>query len=216
MMKSRTLIIILILLLIGIIIVAFKKPKEEIKVVQQGKKLKPFSNKTIELQNVPEIKLNQTIQVGEYLVRITEIMRTDEYTYLGIEKVLIRAAPNHEFLIFEVEYEKLSREEAEENIKEGRYIIFPVPVGVGDYRGVTFRLAHSEGYEIVWTALEGECKISPSANYTVGWKGYGRCVFYYKKEWNPEYLVLSSWARGIVLILPIGRDEPVAKLKVPG
>jgi hypothetical protein len=133
-------------------------------------------------------------------------------TYFGKKEALIKAAKGHEFLIFEVEYQKLSREEAEENIEKGVFIIFPIPVGVGDYEGVTFKLAHDKGYEVVRTVLEGKCKIDPDANYPVGWKGRGRCEIYYKKEWNPRYLVLSSWAKGIVLAFPMIKDKPIAKI----
>jgi hypothetical protein len=126
-------------------------------------------------------------------------------TYFGKKEALIKAAKGHEFLIFEVEYQKLSREEAEEKI-----VIFPAIRG--DYEGVTFELAHDKGHEVVSTVLEGKCRIDPDANYPVGWKGRGRCVIYYKKEWNPRYLVLSSWAKGFYLITPVVSYKPIAKI----
>jgi hypothetical protein len=58
------------------------------KILELDERLKPFSNKTLNLQNVSEIKLDQIIQVGEYLVKVTSLERTTQYlTYFGKKKL---------------------------------------------------------------------------------------------------------------------------------
>lgn len=195
--------------------------KKKLEVIKRPEDFHKASNESLEL-NVTEISLNQPVQVGEYLVRIINVERVDEYIYEGLwrgrygEKKLMVAHEGHEFLIFEVEYEKLSKEEAEKNIKKGfvsPLIVAGIPIGWGDFKGVTFELAYAEGYDGP-VVIDGICKIDPNVNHTVGWKGKGKCEFYYRKEWKPQYLVLSSYSKGILLIFPIGKSIPVAKLKV--
>jgi hypothetical protein len=89
-----------------------------------------------------------------------------------------------------------------------------IPLGWGDFRGIEFKLAYSEGYDINPMIIGGICEIDARANYTTGWRGEGTCYFYYKKEWEPKYLVLSARSTGIILIFPIGKSVPVAKIRV--